>query len=66
MDTCEDDKNVKRSKSDDGIIGKLFHNLPRIFERDQTYREFIKSYLCLSYKSQTMHFHILSSFLLMY
>lgn len=48
MDTCEDDKNVKRSESDDGIIGKLLHNLPRIFERDQTCREFIKSYLCLS------------------
>ena len=38
VDICEDDKNVKRFKSDDGIVGKLFPSLPRLFQRDQTWR----------------------------
>ena len=38
VDTCEDDKNVKRFKSDDVIVGKLFASLPRLFQRDQTCR----------------------------
>ena len=38
VDICEDDKNVKRFKSDDGIVGKLFPSLPRLFQRDQTCR----------------------------
>ena len=38
MDICEDDKNVKRFKSDDGIVGKLFPSLHRLFQRDQTCR----------------------------
>ena len=37
LDICEDDKNVKRFKSDDGIVGKLFPSLPRLFQRDQTW-----------------------------
>ena len=39
VDICEDDKNVKRFKSDDGIVGKLFPSLPRLFQRDQTCRQ---------------------------
>ena len=35
---CEDDKNVKSFKSDDVIVGKLFPSLPRLFQRDQTWR----------------------------
>ena len=35
---CEDDKNVKRFKSDDGIAGMLFPSLSRLFQRDQTCR----------------------------
>ena len=38
VDICEDDKNVKRFKSYDGIVGKLFPSLPRLFQRDQTCR----------------------------
>ena len=40
LDIYEDDQNVKRFKSDDGIIGKLFLSLPRLrlFQRDQTCR----------------------------
>ena len=38
VDICEDDKNVKRFKSDDGIVGKLFPSLHRLFERDQICR----------------------------
>ena len=38
VDICEDDKNVKRLKSDDGIVGKLFPGLPRLLQRDQTCR----------------------------
>ena len=38
VDICEDDKNVKRFKSDDGIVGKLFPSLPRLFQRDQICR----------------------------
>ena len=34
----EDDKNVKRFKSDDGIVMKLFSSLLRLFQRDQTCR----------------------------
>ena len=29
---------MKRFKSDDGIVGKLFPSLPRLFQRDQTWR----------------------------
>ena len=39
VDICEDDKNVKRFKSDDVIVGKLFASLPRLFQRDQTCRD---------------------------
>ena len=35
---CEDDKNVKRFKSDDGVGGKLFPSLPRLFQTDQPCR----------------------------
>ena len=35
VDTCEDDKNVKRFKSRDSIAGKLFPSLLRLFERDK-------------------------------
>ena len=35
---CEDDKNEKRFKSDDGMVGKLFPSLPRLFQRDQAWR----------------------------
>ena len=38
MDICEDDKNLKRFKSDDGIVGKLFPNLTRLFQTYQTCR----------------------------
>ena len=38
VDICEDDKNLKRLKSDDCIVGKLFPSLPRLFQRDQTCR----------------------------
>ena len=40
VDICEDDKNVKRFKIDDGIIGKLFPSLPRLFQKDQACRTF--------------------------
>ena len=32
-----DDKNMKKFKSDDGIVGQLFPSLPRLFQRDQTW-----------------------------
>ena len=38
VDTCEDDKNMKRFKIDDGIVRKLFSDLPRLFQSDQTCR----------------------------
>ena len=38
VDICEDDKNVKRFKIDDGIVGKLFPSLTRLFQRDQKFR----------------------------
>ena len=38
MDICEDDKNMRKFKSDDDIVGKLFPNLPKLFQRDQTCR----------------------------
>ena len=38
VNICEDDKNVKRFKSDADIVGKLFPSLPRLFQRDQTWR----------------------------
>ena len=38
MDICEDDKNEKRFKSDDGIVGRLFPSLPTLFQRDQICR----------------------------
>ena len=30
VDISEDDKNKKRFRSDDGIVGKLFPRLPRL------------------------------------
>ena len=36
MDICEDGKNVKRFKSDDGIV-MMDPSLPRLFQRDQAY-----------------------------
>ena len=36
-DICEDKKNVKRFKSEEGIIWKLFLSLHRLFQMDQTY-----------------------------
>ena len=30
VDICENYKNLKRFKSDDGIVGKLFPSLPRL------------------------------------
>ena len=38
VDICKDDKNVKRWKSDDGIVVKLFPSLLRLFQRDHTCR----------------------------
>ena len=38
LDVCEDHKNVKRFKSDGGIVGKLFPSLPTLFQREQTWR----------------------------
>ena len=38
MDICEDDRNGKRFESDDDIVGKLFPNLPRLFQGEQTCR----------------------------
>ena len=38
VDVCEDDKNVKRLKSDNGTVGKLLSSLPRLFQRDQQER----------------------------
>ena len=38
VDICEDNKNMKRFKSDYGIVGTLFTSLPRLFQRDQTRR----------------------------
>ena len=35
VDICEDDKNVDRFKSDDGIVGMLFTSLPRLFKRNK-------------------------------
>ena len=40
VNVCEEDKNVKRFKSDDGIERKLFPSLLRLFQRDQTFRHF--------------------------
>ena len=46
VDVCEDDKNVKRFKRDYGIVGKLFPSLPRLFQREKTWRHAnIKEYL---------------------
>ena len=36
MDICEDGKNVKRFKSDDGIV-MMDPSIPRLFQRDQAY-----------------------------
>ena len=36
VETCEDDKKVKRFKSDDGIVEKLFPSLARLFQRGKT------------------------------
>ena len=33
-DICEDDKNRKKFKIDDGIEWQLFPSLPRLFQRD--------------------------------
>ena len=38
VDIYDDDNNVKKFKSDDGIAGKLFPSLPRLFQMDQTCR----------------------------
>ena len=38
VDICENDKSVKRFRSDEGIVRKLFPSLPRLFQRDQTCR----------------------------
>ena len=38
LDVYEDDKNVKRFKSDDIIVGELFPSLPRLFQRDKACR----------------------------
>ena len=58
VDICEDDKNVKRFKSDVGIVGKLFHSLPRLFKRDQTWRHVNnKGTSIINYK-QFMHLAI--------
>ena len=38
VDIYEDDKNVKRFQSDDGMVGRFFPRLPRLFQRYQTYR----------------------------
>ena len=38
MDICEVIKNVKKFESDEGIVGKLFPTLPRLFQRGQTCR----------------------------
>ena len=35
VDICEDDKNVDRFKSDDGIVGMLFTSLPRLLKRSK-------------------------------
>ena len=48
VDICEDDKNVKRFKSDDGIVGKLFPSLPRLFQRDQQCRHVNKKGINIS------------------
>ena len=40
MGICEDDKNVNRFNSDSGIAGKLFPSIPRLFQTDQTWRNF--------------------------
>ena len=34
VDICDNDKNVKRFKSDNGIVGKLFPKLSRLFQRN--------------------------------
>ena len=42
---------MKSFKSDDGIVRKLFSSLPRLFQRDQTYRhDNSKGISILSYK----------------
>ena len=38
VDICEDDKNVKRFKNDDGVVEKLLPSLLRLFQKDQTCR----------------------------
>ena len=38
VDICEDNKNMKRFKSDYGIVETLFTSLPKLFQRDQTWR----------------------------
>ena len=35
LDICEDDKDLKRIKSDNSAVWKLFPCLPRLFQRDQ-------------------------------
>ena len=36
VNICEDDKNMKELQSDDGIVGKIFASLLRLFQREQT------------------------------
>ena len=38
MDICEVIKNVKKFEGDEGIVGKLFPTLPRLFQRGKTCR----------------------------
>ena len=38
VDICEDNKNVKRFQSDDGMVGRFFPRLPRLFQRYRIYR----------------------------
>ena len=56
FDIFEDDKTVKKFKSDDGIVGKLFPSLPRIFQRDQTCRHLNRKGInILNYKQFSVH-----------
>ena len=36
VDISEDDENMSKFKSDDGIVGKLFPVLSRLFQRDRS------------------------------
>ena len=49
-ETCEDDKKVKRFKSDDGIVEKLFPSLARLFQRGKTRQNNRKGISTLNYE----------------